>query len=154
MKDLLISKIKIVNDCWEWQFSLRSGYGALKIKGKVCSTHRLSYETFIGIIPKGMFVCHKCDNRKCINPDHLFIGSQKDNMRDCLNKKRMFIPKNIEHRFKNGNKPHNSKIDHINIKLIKTLINKGERLIDISNKLNISYQLIKDIKRGKSYSNT
>jgi len=64
------------------------GYPVTKINQKHYSVHRLFYEKFIGPIPEGMEVCHKCDNPQCINPDHLFIGTHADNMRDMCAKGR------------------------------------------------------------------
>ncbi len=77
------------NKCWEWQKGLDvCGYGVIKINRKGYPTHRKSYETFIGNIPKGKWVLHKCDNPKCINPDHLFLGTQSDNSKDMWSKGR------------------------------------------------------------------
>jgi len=86
------SKInKIEDGCWEWTAGLRgkTGYGAIKVDGKVLDAHRLSYTLHKGEIPKGMYVCHSCDNRKCVNPDHLFLGSAKDNWQDAVDKGRI-----------------------------------------------------------------
>jgi hypothetical protein len=82
------------SDCWEWPKSLnpQTGYGQLSMwaEGKriLLTAHRVSYRAFIGEIPEGMLVCHTCDNRKCFNPAHLFVGTQTDNMSDCSNKGR------------------------------------------------------------------
>lgn len=73
--------------CIEWQKCTRSGYGSITRYGIVEATHRISYTLNKGEIPKGIFVCHHCDNRLCINPDHLFLGTQKDNMQDMLTKR-------------------------------------------------------------------
>lgn len=80
--------------CWLWNLYLTAlGYGQAKYKGKQMVAHRLSYLLFKGEIPKDMLVCHSCDNRSCVNPDHLWLGSQKDNMADMAIKKRAFRPK-------------------------------------------------------------
>ena len=84
-----------VESCWEWPLSLNpvSGYGQLmtRIGGKSVnkSAHRVSYEFLVCGIPKGMMVCHMCDNRKCFNPKHLFVGTAKDNALDAVSKGRL-----------------------------------------------------------------
>lgn len=65
-----------------------TGYGATSPKGKYKLVHRVAWEVANGPIPKGMFVLHRCDVRTCINPDHLFLGTHKDNMRDMQQKRR------------------------------------------------------------------
>lgn len=77
--------------CWEWRLGKNNkGYGRISLKGG-CSryAHRVAYQEFIGEIPEGMEVCHKCDNPACCNPKHLFVGSHMENMRDAINKGRL-----------------------------------------------------------------
>lgn len=93
MKDIkeVITNNIIISDsgCWEWQrYCLPSGYGQVRRGKKLALIHREAYTAFIGTIPKGLVVCHKCDNRKCCNPSHLFIGTQQDNINDMVSKGR------------------------------------------------------------------
>lgn len=80
------------NGCWIWQGTkFYTGYGKISYEGKYITLHRISFWTFKGEIPEGKFVCHTCDNRSCCNPDHLFLGSNKDNMDDAYKKGRTSI---------------------------------------------------------------
>lgn len=80
--------------CWEWRGSRQvNGYGCIRINNRGFRTHRIAWELTNGPIPKGMHICHACDNPPCCNPRHLFLGTQRDNMRDAIAKGRFrFIP--------------------------------------------------------------
>lgn len=76
-------------ECWIWKGVIgNTGYGSLRVKDKNNSTHRLSWELFHGPIPNGLFVLHTCDNKRCVNPQHLFLGTQLANRRDSITKGR------------------------------------------------------------------
>ena len=97
-KKRLMKKIKINHDtgCWEWQAATaRHGYGATIYKGKLIPAHRLFYLLYKGKIENGLYVCHSCDNPCCVNPEHLWLGTQKDNMKDMVKKGRSHQKKSI-----------------------------------------------------------
>ena len=93
LEERLMRKRKVTKSgCWEFTgYIMSTGYGQIGLFDKLLLTHRASYMVFVGEIPEGMFVCHKCDNRKCFNPDHLFLGTADDNHKDMVKKGRQKI---------------------------------------------------------------
>lgn len=80
---------KTKRGCWEWLGAIgKDGYGLTCVDSKTQGAHRVSWEATNGEIPKGLWVLHKCDNPKCINPKHLFLGTAKDNTKDSMQKGR------------------------------------------------------------------
>lgn len=84
LKATLFNRSRLAeNGCWEWVgYKASGGYGAISQGGKNVRAHRVSYEAYNGPIPKGMVVRHTCDNPACINPDHLILGTQRQNVAD------------------------------------------------------------------------
>lgn len=93
------------NECWNWNSRIRnSGYGVMWWYGQGVSAHRLSWTIHSGPIPDGLLVLHNCDNKRCVNPNHLYLGTSGDNMIDTLNRVHpksgrvsMFSASDIEH---------------------------------------------------------
>jgi hypothetical protein len=129
------------NECWIWIGSAQKrGYGFIKKNGKTTMAHRVAYELAYGELPDGLFVCHKCDNPRCVNPKHLFVGTHNDNMLDMHNKGRSHKPAGEI---------------HPNSKLTETeaieILNSIEPYPALAAKHNISLTSIYDIKTGRKW---
>lgn len=87
LADRFWSKVDIgaIDECWEWQAAIaKVGYGAFNYEGQQTGAHRVAYMLHYGDIPEGKEICHRCHNRPCCNPHHLYAGTRKDNVRDAM----------------------------------------------------------------------
>ena len=92
MQPDFLDKIEKTDGCWLWKGHIKkNGYGTfwLKAEKKPVHAHRYAYTNFVGVIPDGLCVLHHCDNRSCVRPEHLFLGTLSDNMQDCVAKGRL-----------------------------------------------------------------
>jgi hypothetical protein len=136
------SKVKIVNGCWLWQDALYpDGYGVFHIDGKNYRAHRISFEFFVSKIPEGMCVCHRCDTPACVNPKHLFLGTNLENRLDCVAKGRQA----------RGQQHGLSKLDEKQVKEIRCLREHGKTLAEIASQLNISSAMVSLIVNRKNW---
>lgn len=134
--------------CWNWKGAQNSnGYGRFILKNKHVLAHRVSYEFFIGTIPDGMVVCHACDNRLCVNPHHLWIGSQSDNLKDAASKGRMHMPDTRAEL--NGNK----KLTWPKVCEIRQMHEGGAKAYIIAKMFGVSPGTIGDIVKFKTWRN-
>ena len=137
-------KIEMIPECgcWIWMGSLDTkGYGGTSIKGKNIGAHRLSWQLYRGSIPNGLFVCHHCDTPSCVNPYHLFLGSNRDNILDAIKK----------NKFQIGTQRSNSKLSDADIISIR-LDTRSVRVI--AKDYNVAFSLIFRIKHKKSWTRT
>ena len=101
IKDRISKRVSITErGCWQWQGTANGGgYGLMCYQGKSQSAHRVSFMVFNGPIPEGLHVMHICDNPGCVNPDHLLVGTAKENRADCKNKGRLNAKRGSENGF-------------------------------------------------------
>ena len=126
--------------CWEWTGAVKdNGYGHINRSGKISSAHRVSYALFVGPAKDGFDVCHTCDNRLCVNPDHLFLGTRSDNMMDAK----------LKGRLSNKARRHLTKDQVFEI---VARSKSGHSARKIANSMNLNYGTVTAIVAGRSYS--
>ena len=138
------SKVKRGPGCWEWQAASRNGYGMFSVggrKGGMVSAHRHVWEMSHTTIPEGKVICHTCDNRVCVRPSDLFIGTQQDNLQDASNKGRLKGNKTIK-----GERNPKSKLTEEQVRSIR---DDDRQLRVIASDYGVTYGLIGMIKRRK-----
>ena len=124
-------------ECWEWLGArYYNGYGIAKINGVNMSAHRVSWQLFFSDIPDGQFVLHRCDNPSCVNPYHLFLGTQSDNLQDCYKKER----------------GPRQKLSIEEVKYIRALHAKGLKQIDLAEMFNVSPSNVNGIIKRRHFN--
>ncbi len=133
--------------CWLWfgaWTAPRNGYGTFFINGRTEVASRASWMIHKGEIPKGMEVCHHCDTRPCVNPDHLFVGTRSDNMMDCSRKGRIHTP----HPDNTGERNRAARFNEGQVRVIR---NDSRPSSEIAKENGVKYMAIYDIKVRKTW---
>lgn len=138
------------NGCMEWTGAKHnSGYGTFSLKGSVLiKAHRYSYELFKGKFNSDMHVLHQCDNPKCVAPNHLYLGKDKENARDRIERNRHSNPP-----IRIGEKNNKSKLNESNVVEIINLLEQKFSERFIANKFGVTKNSIHSIKHGKTWAN-
>jgi hypothetical protein len=141
-----------VNECWEWQGACNNtGYGTVAWGGKVYTAHRVA-AWLSGLVKSKdaptskrtpTYVLHKCDNRKCCNPNHFFLGNYSDNQKDAYTKNRKTQPKGASHA--------NAKLTSKQVVQIRKRYSQGELQVPLAKEYKVSQMTISLIVRGKTY---
>ncbi len=153
LKDRFWAKVLIpsADGCWEWQGATSSGYGVIGLGARGSGNgraHVLSYEWAFGPVPNGLFVCHRCDNPRCVNPAHLFAATNAENLRDMRQKGRGSDPPP-----QRGRSNCNAKLTEDLVQRIRdTPPGQGGGLYRLSQELGVAYSTVKRVKRGKVWS--
>ena len=120
------------NGCWVWQGVLHPhGYGSITVNRRTIRAHRFAYERLVGPIPAGMVVCHRCDNRACVNPEHLWLGTNDENMADMAQKRRAAF----------GRRQHLAKLDEDKVRQIRA-IGSSMKQRDLAKQFGVSQRAV------------
>ena len=173
---LFWAKVRKTIGCWEWCGSRKGRYGNLTVKRKNVLAHRFAWEITFGPIPRGLFVCHHCDNKKCVRPDHLFLGTHNDNMHDMVIKGRHNPPRGNKHgthtrpdriargdrhgakkhpeKICRGEKHGRSKLSLLEVHKIRDLYtHENKKINHLASQFNISRAQIERIVRNRLWKN-
>lgn len=132
--------------CWEWKMYVgKNGYGQFTDSRprKLKNAHRGAWEAVNGPVDAGMHVCHKCDNRRCVNPEHLFLGTPADNSADMVQKGRCRAPR--------GSASGMSKLTEVDVAIIKWCLDAGVSKAKLAKLYSVTWPTVGDIAADKTW---
>lgn len=144
-------------DCWVWIADrCKDGYGSIKINKKTSRSHRVSWEIHNGPIPDSLWVLHKCDNPPCVNPDHLFLGTVRDNVDDMMRKGRTL--KGLNHpshtnpeAWARGERVNTAVLTASQVSEILIALKNGAGLTELGRKYGVLKHAIYSIREGRTW---
>ncbi len=148
-----LPQYNISSNCWEWLGTSRGkGYGGITFRGKPMTAHKASYLLFVGDVAKGLDVCHTCDNRRCVNPDHLFAGTRADNMQDAKRKGRLSRGEKHTMAILTGKRVGAAKLSREDVLVIARRLEAGHRPSAIAPHYGVTPPTITLLRRGITWS--
>jgi len=148
------------NDCWEWKTQTSTRYPGFYFNGKRQKVHRVAFQLFKGEIPGGIEVCHSCDNTRCVNPRHLFLGTQAENVADMVKKGRHGAQRNPDAwaerigtaRSQSAERNPAAKLDAKSVRTIRALASEGLAFRRIAERYKIGkstvFRIVHGVKHG------
>lgn len=138
------------DECWVWTGDTSHRYGVTYLgdssedgRRHRCGSHRVAWVLINGPIPDGMVVCHRCDNPPCVNPSHLFLGTQADNMRDCKAKGRTNAPRGVDH--------PRAKLTEADVVEMRSLRASGSTLASLAARFGVPVSAVSNTCTGKTW---
>ena len=143
LSERLWSRVQKGDGCWNWSGAKKDrGYGQFTYKNKNLRPHRVAYELAFGKIAPGMCVCHRCDNRLCCRPDHMFLGTSADNTADMMRKKR-------HHR---GERTGTSKLKWSDVASIREALARGDTQSQVASRHGVNQSTVSNIWTGQTWA--
>jgi hypothetical protein len=137
-------RVEKTGDCWLWSGCLdTSGYGNIRVRGKVLRCHRVAWELTHGTVPPGLHVLHRCDVRRCLNPAHLFLGTNADNVADKKAKGRVGA--------KRGEEQPSAKLTENDVRSIRWLVETGTSQRAVAGAFEVSKSQVSRIVHGERW---
>lgn len=113
--------VRVSPDCWEWVGAKSGGYGSFGVEKRILRAHRFMWAAVNGAIPAGMCICHRCDNPACVNPGHLFLGTNHDNVMDRVAKGRSVVSEAFVRTSAPGERNRHAKLTEADVLRIRSL---------------------------------
>lgn len=150
------SKVDTSGDCWLWQGALMTRqYGSFYIDGQYRRAHRVAYALTYGPIPDGLVICHTCDVPRCVRPEHLWAGTQRENIQDCVTKGRFPFPRGCHRdadRVGRGEKMHGAVATPELVREIRRRYAAGETIVvQLARSLGVGRMVVRGIIDGSTW---